>query len=139
MSSALAMILAAGMAVPGIGPEKVSGEVEQALDLRGEWEGNWRLADGPLYYATIDGQFIFGAVAPGEGGILFRVSSFIDEGKGRFRIQPKDDDRRWLGIYEQGDDHVRMCFGEEGKLRPTVFRGGNGQHLIILHRVKSRK
>jgi hypothetical protein len=39
MSLALAMILAAGMTV-GNGPEKVSGEVKQKLDLRGEWEGD---------------------------------------------------------------------------------------------------
>ena len=41
MSSALAMILMTAMVVPGNGPEKVSGEVEQEqrLDLSGEWEG----------------------------------------------------------------------------------------------------
>jgi hypothetical protein len=37
--SALAMILTAAMAVPRNGPENVSGEVEQGLDLREEWEG----------------------------------------------------------------------------------------------------
>ena len=41
MSSALAMVLMAAMTVPGNGPEKVSGEVEKRLDLRGEWEGVW--------------------------------------------------------------------------------------------------
>jgi hypothetical protein len=39
MSSALAMILTAAMAVPGNGPEKVSGEIEDGLNLGGKWEG----------------------------------------------------------------------------------------------------
>jgi len=43
MSSAFAMILMATMAVPGNGPEKVSEEVEQRLDVSGEWEGVWWL------------------------------------------------------------------------------------------------
>ncbi len=39
--SALAMILAAAMAVPGAGPEKVSeGKIQKRLDLRGRWELN---------------------------------------------------------------------------------------------------
>ncbi len=39
MSTALAIILAAGITVPSIGPEKASGETkEPRLDLRGEWD-----------------------------------------------------------------------------------------------------
>lgn len=39
--SALAMILTAAIVVPGDVPEKVLGEIEQRLDLSGEWEGTW--------------------------------------------------------------------------------------------------
>ena len=37
--STLVLVLAAGMAIPANGPEKVSGEVEQGLVLSWEWEG----------------------------------------------------------------------------------------------------
>jgi hypothetical protein len=137
--STLVLMLTAAMAVPGNGPESISAEMEQGLDLRGEWEGTWRLADGPLYYATIDRKLLFGYPDPDEAGIILYVDSFIDEGNGRFQIRPKDDDSCWLGIYEQSNDRVRMCFVEEGKQRPTAFSGGNGQHLLILHRVKPGK
>jgi hypothetical protein len=37
--STLAIVLTAAMVVPGNGPEMVSWEMEQGLDLSGEWEG----------------------------------------------------------------------------------------------------
>ena len=60
--SALAMILMTAMVVPGKGPEKVSMEMEQGLDLSEEWEGTIeardqgivgpiRIAHGKLYRA----------------------------------------------------------------------------------------
>jgi hypothetical protein len=50
------MILAAGMAVPGIGPEKVSGEMrEPRLDLRGEWKGTYGAKDGETASGRLGG------------------------------------------------------------------------------------
>jgi hypothetical protein len=44
--STLVLILAAGTTVPGSGPEKVSAEMVQGLDLRGEWEGAFDVPTG---------------------------------------------------------------------------------------------
>jgi hypothetical protein len=35
------LVLMMAMVVPGNGPEMVSGEVEQRLDLHGKWKGAW--------------------------------------------------------------------------------------------------
>jgi hypothetical protein len=138
MSSILAMVLMAAMAVPGNGLEMVSAEMEERLDLSGEWEGTWWLPEGQVYPATMDNRLLFGdAFPPHEGAIFFRTPSFRDEGIGKFRIEPKDTNSRWLGIYEQHEGHLLLCFGEDGEQRPRSFRGGDGQHLLILHRVKS--
>jgi hypothetical protein len=70
-----------------------------------------------------------------------RIDTVIDEGNGKFRFELRDKDsvRRCLGIYEQHDDHLRLCFGNTDEQCPRAFRGGDGQNLLILHRVKPRK
>ena len=72
MSSALAMILTAAMAVPASGPEKVSGEVEQGLDLRGEWEGLLWKEQGDFIW--VDYRDLEGSKAYPTG----RENSFIE-------------------------------------------------------------
>jgi hypothetical protein len=101
MSSALAIILAAGMAV-GNGPEKVSGEREQWLDLRGEWEGT-------LMHGI------------GQGSILIRegiwcLNNMTDEGRGELRVGRGES--RWLGIYRQDGDRLIICNREARQGRP---------------------
>lgn len=142
--TAMAMILTAAMTVPGDGPEKVSGEIVQGLDLGGDFEGTWRHAGGWLMTATSTHQPVLdetpGGIIIGEmpGGVLFiRHASITDEGKGRFRVT--DNGVSFLGIYKQSEEQIILCFRPEKERYPTAFQGGKGQHLLILHRVKSRE
>jgi hypothetical protein len=135
MSSALAMVLTAAMAVPGNGPEKVSGEVEQGLDLRGEWEGTWRNpgwpgeADDLIYLSGTK----FSISVKGSPFISF-YHTIVDEGDNKLRFS-----EGLAGIYRQDGGRITICLRAADKGRPTDFQAGNGQHLITLHRVKPRK
>jgi hypothetical protein len=135
MTSALAMVLAAAMAVPGSGTEAVSGETEQGLDLRGRWEGVYINADeGMMEARLLDGGI---GLATGEGG-SFVKSIFSDEGGGKVRFI-LNDAAKYLGIYEQQGDRVVICFRFADDGWPSSIRIAQGQHLLILHRVKPRK
>jgi hypothetical protein len=137
MSITLAMILAAGMAV-GNGPEKISGETEQRLDLRGEWEGFWWEDSDSVGLAewsegTIVGRF-------GHGHFRFLHWGWIkNEGNGRCLVERFRGDREVLGIYHQDGDRLVFCIGRTGLGRPTSFTADEDRHLLILHRVKRRK
>jgi len=132
MSSALAMILAAGMTVPGDVPKEVSGEIEQGLDLRGEWEG------------TLDNGRKAKTMSVHLSGTRIRFTNddesvsydhrIVDEGKNKLRFNDK-----LPGIYRQDGARLNICYRCDGKGRPTSFRGGDGQVLLSLHRVKPRK
>jgi hypothetical protein len=137
MSSALALVLTAAMAVPGNGPEKVSGEVvqePQRLELIGEWEGIWEWdRSGLRGRASIRDGYLSRSVKNIKFAWRYRLASIKDQGDGKFSI-----DGIRLGIYRQHGNNLTLCFREkEG--RPTSFRAGDGQQLLILHRVKPRK
>ena len=133
MSSVLAMVLMAAMAIPGNGPEKVSGEMEQELDLSGEWKGVWSVNE-PGWGAGND----VARLAKGKLNdcVLGRV---VDEGHGRCRFHL--DDVLCLGIYRQDGGCLVICFryacSERGY--PRTFETGGKRHLLILHRVKPGK
>lgn len=129
--SALAMILAAGMAVGDVLEER-SGEVEeQRLDLRGEWEGTFRnyhgvrsrfrLSNGELVVVNDQMQEVMGV------GV-----SFVDEGKGKVRWRV--DDTVYLGIYQQEGDRIFACFSSNQ--RPNSFQLTKKRCLLNLRRVK---
>jgi hypothetical protein len=129
--STLVLVMAAGM-VLGDGPQRVSGEVEQGLDLRGEWEGTWYWPCGlndPM-------QLSRGTMTLASGG-RGSTSVIADEGGGRCRFSIIH--RLMLGIYEQDPDRVIICFREGGEERPVSFERTAEQHLLILHRVKPGK
>jgi hypothetical protein len=131
MMPALAMNLMVAMAAPGNGPEMVSWEVEQGLDLRGRWEGVY------CYEGYAPSDFWLDARDAGpRGGISTSPFELVDEGEGRLRLTWAD---RYLGIYRQEGDQLMLCFGNVEEGRPTSFRTGNGQWLLILHRVKPRQ
>jgi hypothetical protein len=135
MSSALAMVLTAAMAVPGNGPETVSAEMEQGLDLSGRWEGVYINADEGMMEARLrDGGI---GLATGEGGSFIK-SIFTDEGGGSVRFI-LNDAAPYLGIYEQQEDDIVICFRFTDDGRPTSIRVADGPYLLILHRVKPRK
>jgi hypothetical protein len=137
MSSALAMILAAGMTVPGIGPERVSGEIEQGLDLPGDWEGLWWLDGRVEIVRAVSDREVLGGVRMKLGadpGIFFFIYDLTDEGNGRLR-------GKWNlsgihGIYQQDGEELVLCLGEITRSRPKSFRADDGQHLLILRRIK---
>jgi hypothetical protein len=130
--SALAMVLAAGLAV-GDGPERVSGEVARGLDLHGEWEGTIRHSFGEDHPVVLDKD----RVLTEDDGLL-SLGFFLeisDEGKGKVQIRLGGSAR--AGIYKHEGEDVVICFCRVD--RPTEFRAGNGRSLLILHRVKLRK
>jgi hypothetical protein len=134
--TALAMILAAGMAV-GSGPEKVSGEVEQGLDLRGEWEGTSPCP--PKSDCVV--RFVKNKLNIYDPSTKCSIGfTVIDEGGGRLRL-PLTRVRGLLGIYRYQDhDHLHICFSaNETGHRPTSFHVGNDRMYLILHRVKPAK
>jgi hypothetical protein len=137
MSSTLVMVLAAAMGVAGNGPENVSTEMEQTLDMRGEWRGTWHGSHGGF----VNVRFCEGTIELTEDngeGLGARVA-FTDEGKGNFRLRiDDDDDRVYLGIYRQEGDRVIACLG--GNRRPRDFKPSERHDILfIVHRVKPRK
>lgn len=133
--STLVLMLTAAMAVPGNGPEMESGEVEQGLDLRGEWEGiiPSRIPARIKRIELIGDQFrqyIADKYVPSH-------IVFTDEGTGRLRVRRKNDD--YLGIYRWEGDHIFICVRHAPRGRPTEFKQGEDRFLFILHRVKPRK
>ena len=138
MSSALAMILAAGMTVPSIGPEKVSGEIEERLELSGKWEGNVSHHEGISISALLEGGRLVEWEWLGNGpriAVSYQVS--ISGVPGRFRLILNGE--RYVGIYKRSSDTVILCYRLAGRGYPTSFRAGDGQHLLTLRRVKPRK
>ena len=83
----------------GNGPGKVSWEMEQKLDLSGEWEGTWELGRGKIASAFVDPAGpaeeagIIGLI---DSGFMFiRVPSITDDGRGKLRIA---EGKGFLGI-----------------------------------------
>jgi hypothetical protein len=112
---------------------------EAALDLSGEWKGRWEASDGNKYEVL---RMLKKTVAyrkipkiwKGPAYLLYHVA---DEGNGG--VQVDWEEAGCLGIYVQQGDSLTICFCDPKKGRPTSFRAGNGQHLLILHRVKPQK
>jgi hypothetical protein len=140
--SALAMLLTAAMVTPVDVSEKVSGEVKltDSLDLSGEWQGVWKAADKAEYEVhQLEGRgaWSYRRLPKGQQGPAYLSPGITDEGEGRLRLTWVDDP--CLGIYEQDGDCLIICFREARKGRPLSFRSGDGQHFLILHRVKPGK
>lgn len=144
--SALAMILTAAMVVPGDGPTMESGEVvqlPQPLNLREcWWEGFYQSPKGrwlPAASNVLCGpDFVIEATLPNGShcAVLHLDKSLIDEGNGKLSIAKEV---AYLGIYKQEDDRVIISLRPAEKGYPTKFGAGDGQSLLILHRVKPRK
>lgn len=135
MASALAMILAAGMTIPGDVPKEAMEEVGPApLCLDGEWQGTITYDDKKTQEVSLAGSLLV-------MWLWSRVAIFSwevkDEGWGRFRVTYDGVDR--LGIYEWRGEEVALCIQQAGKGRPSSFKPVDGQELLILHRVKPRK
>jgi hypothetical protein len=136
--STLVIVLTAAMAVPGNGPDMVSGETRQGLDLNGRWEGTLQ-ANGQI-------QPVRGQLEIERGAVTLRILentvrgpfAVIDEGEGRLRL--KMFEINYFGIYQQGGDRVVLCLrrAKRGGY-PTSFVASDDQAVFILHRVKSRK
>src|SRR5690348_5162621 len=104
--STLVLVMAAGM-VLGDGPERVSAEVEERLNLEGQWEGLWVDEKIGEY------EMIFrGSQSPMT--LIARSYHFsplvIDEGAGKLTFRSG----RWieLGIYQQDNDRLIICFNQ---------------------------
>jgi hypothetical protein len=153
--STLAMILTAAMMVPASGPEAVSGEIGQALDLSGEWEGNLAQSRDDVHTIRLDVTEREAFVCDLQfetwcGWKTKAIFTLKDEGRGRLRIESPGE-VSVLGIYKQHGDRIVICCaslglisGEGGKIagrsvRPVSFRPGDGRYCLTIHRVKPRK
>jgi hypothetical protein len=125
------MVLMAAMPVPGSGPEKVLGEVEQGLDLRGEWEGTWDNHGGK----TMRVKLTEDKIHMNTGAVIISVkNSIIDEGNGKLHYEGV------LGLYQQDGERLLICLGFPGtNQRPKSFQKDEWKNLLILHRVKPGK
>jgi hypothetical protein len=132
MNSVL-VLMAAVTVVPASGPEIVSGETEQGLDLRGEWEGVLCDKWGGFCPVRMTTEVLVGQYSSNSGAYIRILTDVRDEGGGKFSM------KGWRGIYRQDGPHLSFCFRGDSLGHPTDFRGGNGQTLAILHRVKPRK
>ena len=140
MSSALAMVLMVAMAVPGNGPEKVSGEVEQErLDLRGEWRGELRSKSHGVPPMSHEVELAGGRVRLRAHGktISDAPCQITDEGSGRLRIKVRHLES--LGIYRWDGDRLTISYKLNDLGWPNSFRVDEDQSLLILHRVKPGK
>ena len=135
--STLVLTLAA-MAVPGSGPESISAEMVQGLDLRGEWEGLWWKEQGDFIWVGYRDLVGVKGLSYREGELVYRRRfNVVDEGNGMLRATLGRVER--LGIYQRQSDRLIICLRDAENGRPTSFKGGDGQSLLILHRVKPRK
>jgi hypothetical protein len=131
------MVLMVAMAVPGNGPEKVSGEVDAPrLDMNGRWEGTFLNVGGIMWKTVIED----GKERDYDRGRIIAANDWkvVDEGEGKLRLYlcPSKPSR---GIYKVEGDQVTICFSDMPNPRPTEFRVDKLQAMYILHRVKSRK
>jgi hypothetical protein len=117
------VLLAAGV-VAGSGTERVSAEVEQRLDLRGEWGTViWEDSRGRRREVQDLGTIDLGPV--------------VDEGRGQFRLRMDGEDH--LGIYHWEADRLLLTFRPASQGRPSCYRVGEGQFLFILRRVPAKR
>jgi hypothetical protein len=126
-------------AVPGSGSEKVSGEMERGLDLSGEWEGTWKDGQKEVWEVRFGGGKL--VATHKNGAIAVRVEQewmSFDEGRGKMWMKLGGVSDH-LGIYKQEGSRLDICYCLASMGRPTSFRSGDGQNLLILHRVKPRK
>jgi hypothetical protein len=125
--SPLAMILTAAMTVPGIGPEQVSGEVQEPrLDLSGEWEGVYFNSKEKLSARLADGFLTVTLVHDGGQSTSRLAIQFADDGGGKLRVGMFGNPPSSPGSYRQARDGLVI-----------IFEGN--QVTLTLHRVKPTK
>ncbi len=138
--SALAMILAAGMTV-GSGPEQVSGETEQRLDVRGKWEGYHFLLFGESSERVqLQGEEL--KVALPDGLYATHEIEFTDKGRGSVHIILAVGGVvtcRFRGVYRYEGDRLIICYGKPGIPENPSIWADIGQHFLVFRRVKPRK
>ena len=54
------------------------------------------------------------------------LDSTVTEGPNKGKV--------YLGIYEISGDTLKVCFDEEGKKRPTEFKGESGAQTLVVHK-----
>jgi len=132
--SALAMIVTAAMAVPGDGSEKVSAEMEQGLDLSGEWEGTFwdsEAKNKKMWTAILSDEWLVVEQGIDTRRMLWQMT---DEGGGKVRV--KLSGTVYLGIYRHESDRITIALRDSKRGRPFAFRFGDDQSLLILRRAK---
>jgi hypothetical protein len=137
MSSALAMVLMAAMTVPGSGPEKVSSDVDERLNLGGQWTVTYHCVSGQTdeWVAIVEGGHF--KLRSKDKTLTINFGEVQDEGRGNIRWTGGP--RELLGIYRRYGDRVIISFREASTGRPKYFNTEKDQDIIILDRGKPAK
>jgi hypothetical protein len=123
------MVLAAAMTVPGSGPEKVSWEMEQGLDLRGRWEGTWETREWQRKVVFSGGKLKMYSNVETESDCVFTDA-------GSAAVVMELDGLTYRGTYRiEGD---KIVFRVRFTPRRTVLAKSR-RIILTLHRVKSGK
>jgi hypothetical protein len=126
------MVLAAGLAMSDR-QVAVSSEVEERLDLSGEWEGTWTTSKADSFAVRLSGRWLAVSDVPGGLTVVRAPILLKDGGGGRFAVCLAHVNHHGIYTWEKGG--LLMCFREGRQGRPTSFHGGDGQHLMRLRRV----
>jgi hypothetical protein len=137
--SIFAMILTAAM-LTGDTPKKEAEETKKMPECRGEWTGLWWDGSNNQWLARIHNSQLSGmspndpcADVPKTGPVRWK-----DEGEGKCIFYRGQEPHN--GIYRLEGENLQICFNSvDRSKRPISFKGGDGQHLLTLHRVKPQK
>jgi hypothetical protein len=143
--------LVAGMALGSDGMERTLTETEQRLAIAGDWEGTWN-GSIPCRWAgtqrTCTVRLNPESMSLQGNGFTagFSLGTWIDEGKGYFRIE-FEHHLQWWGIYKREYGCLVICLVQVDSglpliiqaPRPTRFQPGKDQALLILKPAKLPK
>lgn len=129
--------------IPSSGTEKTLAEIDQGLDLRGQWTGVWCLGKDNILVASL-----WSGIARENKGdvyqlrgignkfeLLCRFESLVDEGSGKCHFHSSYNGKHYLGIYRREGEKIILCFQEVRYGRPRIFRVSEFSELLVLRRV----
>jgi hypothetical protein len=133
------MVLMAGLTLGSDRSEGISTKAEQRLCIEGKWKGSYQ-GTCPGWLGLEDAVFPIviqrGAVSIEKPpqlvlpATLLLLGDWIDEGKGRFRIDFDGFETQFHGIYRREAGCLIICMTAPNIPRPTAFTA-DGEHALL--------